>query len=182
MVDKKICPKCNIEKPCSDFYNRSNSPKIHSWCKQCSSQKSRETRRSRKILGVCRQCGHDRLKGSSVCLYHFVCSIFQKHDSLVLELINKLKEQNYTCLYSNTLLLPGINASIDHIVPRSKGGSNDISNLVWVDSSVNRMKANLDLEQFFTDYSSMIAEMKYLASIETPEQRNTRLNYVLGLN
>ncbi len=92
----------------------------------------------------------------------------------------KLKEQEFKCFYTGKLLLPGDNLSIDHKVPRSKGGTDNLDNLVWVDIAVNRIKNNVDLEEFLIVSSPLLEEIKFLASLETPEQKQIRLSYVLG--
>jgi CRISPR/Cas system Type II protein with McrA/HNH and RuvC-like nuclease domain len=50
-----------------------------------------------------------------------------------LKLKNKLISQKYKCIYSGEKLILGINASIDHIIPKSLGGADNINNLQWVD-------------------------------------------------
>jgi hypothetical protein len=47
-------------------------------------------------------------------------------------------------------IIPGKNASLDHVVPRngSKDLSGDISNLVWCDRNVNLMKGSKSAEEF----------------------------------
>ena len=34
-IETKICTKCKVEKPLSEFYKRSNKDSLHSWCKLC---------------------------------------------------------------------------------------------------------------------------------------------------
>jgi 5-methylcytosine-specific restriction endonuclease McrA len=58
-------------------------------------------------------------------------------------------EQDCKCVYSGKKLIIGLNAEFDHINPRSRGGSNDISNFQWLDKSVNRMKNSLKEDEFF---------------------------------
>lgn len=55
------------------------------------------------------------------------------------------------------LLVPGRNASIDHKVPRAKGGSDDIGNLQWVDLKVNLMKRDMDVPEFLSTCASVLA-------------------------
>lgn len=45
-------------------------------------------------------------------------------------------------------LIPGFNASLDHIIPVSKGGSSNKANLRWVTSTINHMKWDLTDEEF----------------------------------
>lgn len=58
---------------------------------------------------------------------------------------------------TGVLLVPGRNASIDHKVPRAKGGSDDIDNLQWVDLKVNLMKRDLDITEFLSACATVIA-------------------------
>jgi hypothetical protein len=57
-------------------------------------------------------------------------------------------EQNGRCAYTNVELVPGFNASLDHKTPPMKGGSNEKSNLQWVDYRINTMKYNQTHEEF----------------------------------
>jgi len=59
-----------------------------------------------------------------------------------------LVDQDNRCGYTGLPLELGKNASLDHIHPRAKGGSDDIQNLHWVESSVNRMKGDKSHSEF----------------------------------
>lgn len=51
-------------------------------------------------------------------------------------------------MYSGRRLVPGQNASLDHLVPRSRGGTDTLENLQWVDLKVNLMKTDLMHDEF----------------------------------
>ena len=68
-------------------------------------------------------------------------NITQKH------LMELIKSQQYRCALSGVELTPEI-ATLDHVVPVSKGGQHDPENVMWVHSEINRMKGNLSVEEF----------------------------------
>lgn len=55
------------------------------------------------------------------------------------------KQVGLYCAYSGQRITVA-NADIDHIIPLAAGGANDASNMVWVDSSLNRSKGALFLD------------------------------------
>ena len=63
---------------------------------------------------------------------------------MIFELIER---QNYQCALSGRQLTPE-SASLDHIVPLSRGGQHDLSNLWIVDHQVNSAKGTLTVEEF----------------------------------
>jgi CRISPR/Cas system Type II protein with McrA/HNH and RuvC-like nuclease domain len=63
------------------------------------------------------------------------------------ELMTLIESQGYRCALSGVRLDPE-RAVIDHIVPVSKGGDNDIDNLQWVHTVANKMKGNMSDESF----------------------------------
>jgi len=67
-----------------------------------------------------------------------------------------LKKQNYKCAYTGKKLVLGVNASIDHIRPKSLFPelANDPNNIVWVDLKVNKLKHNKPLEEFMSEFTS----------------------------
>jgi len=59
-----------------------------------------------------------------------------------------LEAQGSLCPYTGRKLVPGKNASIDHKVPRSRGGEDKVENLQWVDGEVNRAKTSMPHDEF----------------------------------
>ena len=63
------------------------------------------------------------------------------------ELRGLLKKQDYTCAISGVKITPET-ASLDHIVPHSHGGTDEVDNAQWLHTEVNRMKGSLTDEEF----------------------------------
>ena len=68
-----------------------------------------------------------------------------------------LQIQGYKCALSGVRLTPK-NAELDHKIPLSRGGANDLANLQWLSKEVNRAKGAMDNDEF-------IAMCKRVASI-----------------
>jgi hypothetical protein len=61
----------------------------------------------------------------------------------------KLEAQHFLCFYTGIELVPGRNASVDHRIPISRGGSpSDPENCVWCDRLVNAFKNDLTEDEF----------------------------------
>jgi 5-methylcytosine-specific restriction endonuclease McrA len=58
-----------------------------------------------------------------------------------------IQAQEYRCALSGMKITPET-ARIDHKIPVSAGGGDEIENLQWVHQEVNRMKGTLDNEEF----------------------------------
>lgn len=58
------------------------------------------------------------------------------------------ERQGGRCAYTGRHLTPGIDASLDHRVPRSRGGAMELANVHWVALTVNLMKRALTHEEF----------------------------------
>ena len=59
-----------------------------------------------------------------------------------------LDQQGHLCVYTGEPLIPGVNASLDHKTPTSRGGDNSIGNLQWVTKRINSFKNYLTHEEF----------------------------------
>lgn len=66
------------------------------------------------------------------------------------ELMELFKRQRGRCAYTREKLVLGDTASLDHIVPKARGGGDEIGNLQWVTWTVNNCKRDLTHEEFVT--------------------------------
>jgi hypothetical protein len=73
----------------------------------------------------------------------------EKRDVNYLSKLRKeiFKRDNYTCQYCNKV---GGILECDHVIPYSKGGSNDITNLITACRKCNRQKKDKSVEEFIT--------------------------------
>jgi hypothetical protein len=81
-----------------------------------------------------------------------------RHDADMLR--QKLHEQQFRCWYTGQLLVPGVNASVDHTVPMARGGSHEPHNLRWVHLKVNEMKRELSESEFVAMCAAVVAYAK----------------------
>jgi len=61
------------------------------------------------------------------------------------------------CAYTGAILIPFVNASLDHKRPRCKGGGTEEGNLQWVTKDVNMLKGHLEHDDF-VDLCRIVAE------------------------
>jgi len=73
------------------------------------------------------------------------------------ELKALMTRQSYRCALSGVQLRLGLNASIDHIIPKSLGGEDSIENYRWVHTRVNRIRGNLSDAELY-DLCSLVAD------------------------
>lgn len=89
------------------------------------------------------------------------------------KILNIIEGQQYKCALSGRKLTPET-ASVDHIVPLSKGGTHDISNIWVVDHRVNIAKGTMSVEEFVT-MCREIAKYMEKHCVGTLRQANTQL-------
>ena len=99
------------------------------------------------ISQVARSIGFDGIKQAK-SHYGFRREAAVKQAEVDATDLKKLLEvQGYKCALSGVRLEPK-NAELDHKVPLSRGGTNDLANLQWLDRNVNRAKGTMDNEEF----------------------------------
>lgn len=106
----------------------------------------------KKASGECRQCSNLLfLESKLYCEKHWYENVAYKNldDKLKgVEIKALAVGQKFICPYTKITLIPTINMSLDHKIPKSKGGSNDITNLQWIESNINYMKWDLTESEF----------------------------------
>jgi 5-methylcytosine-specific restriction endonuclease McrA len=131
------------------------SPLVDPGCKcvECRRHESEVKKRwyaKKKTSGECLKCKQPATV-KMYCAEHWFVIIVRagfKNIELVEPLKALLEKQNHQCALTGRKLQIGINASIDHIIPRSKGGKDTIDNLQWVDLDVNFSKSDLSQDEF----------------------------------
>ncbi len=138
-------------------------------CDRCHSRHKERTyaiRDARSESGMCRSCGKLPISGkSSNCLICVLkdasrtCFGLIKHWK---ELEQLFEDQKGVCPYTNIKIELGKNAALDHIVPKSKGGTNDIDNLQWVHLWINKMKNDTPDDEFQVELKEFTESCKHL--------------------
>ena len=135
-----LCPGCGKQSDTSGVY-----------CSVCL-VKVRESQvrlmAARRRAGNCPECGVPAVTGGeySLCMKCWFKKVSKEHTGSKSrwEALQELYErQQGRCRYTGEVLIPGKTASLDHIIPTSRGGTHDPGNLQWVTKRINSMKGNL---------------------------------------
>lgn len=113
--------------------------------------KDRTSYRDRVLRGQCVFCQSSAAVGA-FCFTHWFKNVGVPHglgSKKGAAILQQLwEEQVGCCAVTGEKLIPGLNASLDHIIPKSRGGSSDKSNLRWVLLRVNQLKWDMTHEEF----------------------------------
>lgn len=136
-------------------------------CEQCYETYKSLVSRARKERiknKVCVRCGKSPsihlLKNCLVCTLKCLAYDVWEDRKRWKELLDLFDQQNGKCPYLKEPITIGLNASLDHRIPKKLGGTNELSNLQWVHKAINTMKWDLTEEQF----------LFYVQKIHTPCQ------------
>ena len=145
----KKCSRCKEEKPKSEYGVHSNKfDGLNTYCKPCS-RAVQKTPRRKEIDKKC------VVKRKAKDIVRFRCTTFKnntkkRHESIppmIDELVSLVNEQLPKGCYYTGDKITGATFGIDHKIPLSRGGTNDLSNLCVVTQPINKAKGNMtDIE------------------------------------
>jgi hypothetical protein len=152
----RVCNLCKIYKARDQYYETYNGLNgLQSRCKSCVAGKAQEISKKdylkKKLLGLCQSCSSPIMPNSTTSCENcwFKSAAYRAGNRLLSEELKiKLQLQDSKCYYTGEQLVPGVNASVDHKTPSTKGGADDLSNLIWVTRLVNSMKGELTQDEF----------------------------------
>jgi hypothetical protein len=153
LINKRLCIHCRIPLKAKDTTQRC------AFCKNQRIQNTRNRTKQRVLNKLCTSCGKE-VKVNQVCTdcWFKIIALKRTGSRTNWSIIKQLLEsQSYKCAYSGKELIPGINASLDHKIPTSRGGTNEPSNLQWVDLKINKMKNNYLHEEFLQVISNILS-------------------------
>lgn len=114
----------------------------------------------RLLQGLCagsHHCKDPKVGESRYCLRHWVATLTRSpHGRKEREggpysidvLMVIWEQQDGKCALSGVPLVPGLNASVDHVIPVSRGGGNTPDNLRFIHSSLNRFRGGRTDDEF----------------------------------
>jgi hypothetical protein len=141
----KLCERCRE-------YSRSR------WAATAADWRTR-----RQAKGICVECRDPALSPTRYCRRHWIGTFLRHYKiphSQHPEFWQLLEAQEFRCYYTGVLLVPGVNASLDHRIPTSRGGSRtDINNCVWCDIKINAFKNDLTEAEFLERCRAVVARL-----------------------
>lgn len=122
----------------------------YSECKRCHFLETNRIKK-RRMNGICERCSGMVIPSTFLCETHHFMAVSHrlwKTRNRWADLKTLFAAQGGKCVYSGLALTIGVDASIDHRIPKATGGSDDISNLQWVHFMANTMKWNAEESKF----------------------------------
>ncbi len=143
-LDKAKCNRC-LEKMNSYMRQRRENWIDAGLCQDCGSPTESDRSGETKFFSRC-----------SVCCLKMISSNVFGTTSNYIELEKLLEAQDYRCAYTGRVLILQHNCELDHIVPIAKAGRHHIDNLQWVHRDVNKMKFDLQEENFLSTIMEIV--------------------------
>lgn len=141
--NKSLCDTC-AEKSRINKRNRKRRLREQGLCVSCGKPSSG------RLCGDCNRKNHYSKRKNNPIKYRLrdAAKQWMGDGKRWRELLDKFNEQQGRCAYTGLPLDITKTANLDHIVPRAKGGSDDISNLHWVHCLINKMKSSYSEDVF----------------------------------
>lgn len=118
-------------------------------CDACNKRRSEYRKRKKtewKENGLCNQCGKETINGKNQCEKHYLMQVAIDRlgtSKFWKDIKDVIQKQEYKCALTKENISFEDDIDLDHIIPTSRGGKNEISNVRWVTRKANRLKNNL---------------------------------------
>ena len=128
-------------------------------CNKRRAEKRKEKYQKWRTESKCCVCGKDALLNKNYCEQHYLMKVSHsrigtsKHWKYLKTLIEK---QNFKCALTGDKITFNDDIELDHIVPKSRGGSNKLSNFQWVTKQVNWFKGTWTENELLTMFRKII--------------------------
>ena len=163
MNQTKICTKCKIEKCLSEFSkHKRNKDGLQCECKRCCKEYQglyRQDNKERKAEWgkQYRQTPKGKAKDKADTQNRRARKLQNGGNHTGAELLNLFDLQSGKCPYCKTKLFKKGNNKYhsDHVMPLSKGGTNDISNIQLLCPKCNLTKGNKLPEEFAQQFNKL---------------------------
>jgi len=161
-IQQGLCTACGKERDQS----------LKRLCAECFSKQKEQQRQEyieRKTNGICVYCGKSQsLESVNSCRICFFKNLSANHfgsRNRHQELCDLFESQHGLCAVTNNPLILGDTASLDHIIPLSKGGTHDIVNLRFVHLWINVMKMDKLDEDFMSELKLWLKSVTFIKEI-----------------
>lgn len=168
--DRYLCSECRekkreyreqkkLEGLCVGCHKNQIKKGCKSYCEECLTY-YRNRKKTHKERGLCTSCSNPAISGCNSCTTCYLKSISRAHfgtSDYHKELLDLFVLQQGKCKYTGLDITLGVNAEIDHRIPKALSGSNDLANLQWVHCKVNRMKWD-NTEKDFLEFVKNVYE------------------------
>ena len=141
----KYCRKCKQWKPYDCFRYKSGT-KRESHCKQCRNRALSLRRKKNKY-----HLGRDRTKRTKNPFFNIA-----KHGGVSAKELFIAVGNPDTCYLCGKKIISRKEAHIDHVIPRSKGGTNLPDNLKWCHAICNQVKFDLTIPELMVLFKDIL--------------------------
>jgi 5-methylcytosine-specific restriction endonuclease McrA len=159
MPSKKTYEERRKKGLCGNCGRKPIEVKGKAMCQQCLDHRKQRYRKAIQD-GRCEKCGKPSGNGKTKCKTCVLKNAAYTHlgsRKRWKELEALYESQNGACAITGVCIEIGVNAHVDHIIPKSKGGAiNDISNLQYLHQIANMTKGNSSDEEFREPFETFI--------------------------
>jgi len=129
--------------------------------------RSARSKLRKQAAGRCYRCG-----GRPPCVPKGRCrtcilrTAAVRHRASLPVVIAAWRKHKGRCAYSGVRIRLGVNASLEHVLPRMDGGDSGVDNIVWVDNRVNNAKHCMPITEFVVMCRNVLTHFGYTVTRE----------------